>query len=134
MTLRRVALLAISANLLAACGGGSKDDLQVAVDRLNGGPASTRLRESLEAGGGVSFCRITPQPDHPERLQLTVVMKDSGWYLATLDPEMDEKLQTENVTTGKNYAQRFGHEHQAELRMTGRACTVAANDGAVSLN
>jgi hypothetical protein len=133
MTFGRVAVLAVSANLLAACGGDT-DDLQVAVDRLNGGPASSRLRESVEAGGGVSFCRITPQPDRAERLQLTVVMKDGGWYQATLDPEQEEKLQTENVTTGENYAQRFGREHQAELRMTGRACTVSVTDGAVSLN
>ena len=101
MTLRRVALLAVSANLLAACGGGGKDDLQVAVDRLNGGDASVRLRASLAEGGGVSLCRITPQPDRPERLQLTVVMKDGSWYQATLDPEMDEKLRSENVATGK---------------------------------
>ena len=134
MTLRRVALLAVSANLLAACGGGGKDDLQVAVDRLNGGDASIRLRASLATGGGVSLCRITPQPNRPERLQLTVVMKDGSWYQATLDPEQDEQLQTENVTTGKNYAQRFGREHQAELRMTGRACTVSPDDGAVALN
>jgi hypothetical protein len=133
MTMRRVAVLAVSANLLAACGGDT-DDLQVAVDRLNGGPASSRLRESLEAGGGLSFCRVTPEPKRPNRLLLTVVMKNDSWYEATLDPEQDEKLRSENVTTGKNYAQRFGREHRAELRMTGRACTVSPTDGAVTLS
>jgi hypothetical protein len=133
MTFRRVALLAVSANLLASCGGDT-DDLQVAVDRLNGGPASVRLRDSLEAGGGLSFCRVTPEPDRPNRLLLTVVMKNDSWYQAALDPEEDEKLRSENVTTGKSYAQDFGPEREAELRKTGRACTVAVTDGAVSLN
>jgi hypothetical protein len=77
VTLRRVALLAVSANPLAACGGDT-DDLQVAVDRLNGGPASVRLRESLEAGGDLSFCGVTPEPDRPSRLLLTVVMKNDS--------------------------------------------------------
>ena len=133
MTFGRVALLAVSANLLAACGGDT-DDLQVAVDRLNGGPASIRLRESLEAGGGLSFCRVTLEPDRPNRLLLTVVMKNDSWYTATLDPEEDEKLRRENATTGENYAQVFGPEREAELRQTGRACTVSVTDGAVSLN
>ena len=133
MMMRRVALLAVSANLLAACGGDT-DDLQVAVDRLNGGLASSRLRASLEAGGGLSFCRVTPEPDRPNRLRLTVVMKNDSWYQATLDPEVDEKLRSENVTTGKNYAQVFGPDREAELRKTGRACTVSVTDGAVSLN
>jgi hypothetical protein len=133
MMMRRVALLAVSANLFAACGGDT-DDLQVAVDRLNGGPASVRLRDSLEAGGGLSFCRVTPEPDRPNRLLLTVVMKNDSWYQAALDPEEDEKLRSENVTTGKSYAQDFGPEREAELRKTGRACTVAVTNGAVSLN
>lgn len=133
MMMRRVALLAVSANLLAACGGDT-DDLEVAVDRLNGGPASSRLRNSLEAGGGLSFCRVTPEPDRPNRLLLTVVMKNDSWYQATLDPEVDEKLRGENVTTGKNYAQVFGPDREAELRKTGRECTVSVTDGAVSLN
>lgn len=133
MTFGRVALLAVSANLLAACGG-DNDDLQVAVDRLNGGPPSSRLRESLEAGGGLSFCRVTPEPDRPNRLMLTVVMKNDSWYEATLDPEGDEKLRRENVTTGENYGRVFGPDREAELRKTGRACTVSVTDGAVSLN
>jgi hypothetical protein len=133
VTLRRVALLAVSANLLTACGGDT-DDLQVAVDRLNGGPASVHPRESLEAGGGLSFCRVTPEPDRPNRLLVFVVMKNNSWYQATLDPEADEKLRRENVTTGKNYAQVFGPDRKAELRKTRRACTVSVTDGAVSLN
>ena len=133
MMMRRVALLAVSANVFAACGG-DPDDLEVAVDRLNGGPASSRLRNSLEAGGGLSFCRVTPEPDRPNRLLLTVVMKNDSWYQATLDPEEDEKLRRENVTTGENYAQVFGLDREAELRKTGRECTVSVTDGAVSLN
>jgi hypothetical protein len=61
-------------------------------------------------------------------------MKNDSWYKATLDPEKDEKLRRENVATGENYAQVFGHEREAELRKTGRACTVSVTDGAVSLN
>jgi hypothetical protein len=47
-------------------------------------------------------------------------MKNDSWYQATLDPEVDEKLRGENVTTGKNYAQVFGPDREAELRKTGR--------------
>ena len=84
---RRVALLAVG-ELLAACGGGGKDDLQVAVD----GSTRRRVGTSACVAGdrrGVSLCRITPQPDRAERLQLTVVMKDGSWYQATLDPETE---------------------------------------------
>jgi hypothetical protein len=61
-------------------------------------------------------------------------MKNDSWYKATLDPEEDEKLRRENVATGENYAQVFGSDREAELRQTGRACTVSVTDGAVSLN
>ena len=133
--LRRVALLAVSANLLAACGGGGKDDLQVAVGRLNGGDASVRLRASLAEGGGVSLCRITPQPDHPERLQLTVVMKDGSWYQADARPG-DGREATERE-------RRDGQELRAALRARAPGGAphdrpgvhgLVPDDGAVSLD
>jgi hypothetical protein len=123
-------LLASSWPLLVACGG-ENDDAQRALDGLNGGSASVRLREALEKGGGISFCSITPQAQATGNLVLTIVMRSEAWVQATMDPERE--VRSEDVTTGGNFAQLFGTQAERDLREHGKPCRVSPADGTVSL-
>jgi hypothetical protein len=123
-------LWAISGFVLVGCGGQNNDE-QRAVANFNAAYGTVPLREAVKNGGGVSFCRIAPQPQRSGHLLLTAVMKNGSWLQATIDPDVG--LRSEDITTGRDFAGLYGTKGEAELRERGKACRVSP-DGEVSLD
>jgi len=121
----RIALLAASAPVLAACDG-KNDEARRAVDSFNGGNAPIVLREWLDTSGAVSSCRIAPQPG-PSGQLLTIITTTGRWLQATIDPKVT--LPSEDVTVGGD----FPPKTEAEYRKRGEACKVSAADGSLAL-
>jgi len=122
----RILLLAVSAPVLAACGG-KNDDAKRAVSSFNRGDAPARALEFMAKSGPVSSCRIAPQPQRSDQLLLTMITKNGSWLQATIDP--DATLPSHDVTTGGGFDPRT----EAEYRTRGDACKVSPADGSVSL-
>jgi hypothetical protein len=121
-----MAVLAVSAPALAACGG-ENDEAQRAVTSVNAGSAPILLREFVEQRGKVTSCRLAPRPGYPGQMLLTVFTESRFWLQATIDP--DQTLLGEDVTIGGN----FDPTTAAELRSRGEACRISPADGSLSL-
>jgi hypothetical protein len=121
-----MAVLAVSAPALAACGG-ENDDAQRAVNSVNGGSVPITLREFIEARGKVSSCRLASRPGYPGQMTLTVITESDHWLHATIDP--DQTLLGQDVTTGGG----FDPKTAGELASRGDACRISSADGSLSL-
>jgi hypothetical protein len=121
-----MAVLAVSAPALAACGG-DDDEAQRAVNSVNGGSVPITLREFVEARGKVSSCRLASRQGYPGQMTLTVVTESDHWLHATIDP--DQTLLGQDVTTGGG----FDSQTAAGLASRGDACRISPADGSLSL-
>jgi hypothetical protein len=128
---RRVVSIGAVGLMLAACGGGTQDDLQDAIDHFNAARSSAVL-ETLERGGPISTCRVHPDTGRPDYLAVTAVTKSGSWLQAVWNP--DRAVRSEDVTTGSSYSGEFGANAEEQLRLQGRPCKVSPASGTISLD
>jgi hypothetical protein len=127
--LLRLALLAVSAPALAACGEeGKPSDAQRAAEQVNAGTAPEHLRAFVERHGRVTTCRIAPRAGRDDELLLTLVTESNGWLQATI--HVEQPVSGQDITTGGG----MEPARVAELKTQGDACSVDREYGTVSLD
>src|SRR5262249_29644287 len=126
--LLRLALLAVSAPALAACGEDEKPgDAQRAVEQVNAGTAPEFLREFVEEHGPVTTCRLAPRAGRDDELLLTLFTESDDWLQATI--HVEQPVAGQDITTGGG----LEPDRVAELKSQGDACIVDRGYGTLAL-
>jgi hypothetical protein len=124
-----LALLAVAALALAACGGGDgRSDAERAVEQVNAGTAPFFVREFMEESVPVASCHIAPRPEREGEMLLAVITESEDWLQGTVD--LDAPLVGQDITTG-------GHLDPQTLSMLetqGVRCAVSPKYGTVALD
>jgi hypothetical protein len=127
--LLRLALLAVSAPALAACGADEKtSDTQRAVAQVNAGTAPEYLREFVEAHGPLTTCRVAPRAGRDGELLLTLLTESDDWLEATV--HVEQPVLGQDITTGGG----MEPARVAELKTQGDACAVDREYGTLALD
>ena len=126
--LLRLALLAVSAPALAACGADEKtSDTQRAVEQVNAGTAPEYLREFIYTNGSIATCRLVPRPGREGELLLTLLSDSDDWLQATV--HVEQPVVGQDITTGGG----MEPARIAELKTQGDGCAVDREYGTLSL-
>jgi hypothetical protein len=128
--LLRLALLAVAAPALAACGEektSKTSDAQRAVEQVNGGTAPEYLREFVEKNGAATTCRLAPRPGREGELLLTLLTDSDDWLQATV--HVEQPVLGQDITTGGG----MEPARVAELKTQGETCVVDRAYGTLAL-